>query len=137
MPLERVEWSSDIIKNCIGKKVLKRRIPVTSKTWDGKDKTSSLDESSSPEDSEGDSAFPVFRKSHSVLPGIKLSLTATDSKPTPTSTLQSVPPPGPWFPSLESYVDVFIDGSCSFNGRDEPSAGIGVWFGQDSTVNVC
>lgn len=27
------------------------------------------------------------------------------------------------------YVEVYTDGACSNNGRKNPQAGIGVWFG--------
>ena len=45
--------------------------------------------------------------------------------------------PNPWFPPIqELYVVVFVDGACSYNGRDEPRPGTGVWFGPDDPLNV-
>ena len=43
----------------------------------------------------------------------------------------------PWLSqNQDPYVDVYIDGACSYNGSDESKAGIGVWFGPNNPLNV-
>ena len=36
----------------------------------------------------------------------------------------------------DGYVNVYTDGACSSNGRDNPRAGLGVWFGDNHPMNV-
>ena len=36
----------------------------------------------------------------------------------------------------DGYVNVYTDGACSSNGRDNSRAGIGVWFGDKHPMNV-
>ena len=63
--------------------------------------SSSESEQYSSDGSSEDSDPIAYRKSHSVLPNLEPPLQ------------------GP-------YVNVFVDGACSYNGRSEPRAGIDV-----------
>lgn len=57
------------------------------------------------------------------------------------SSTRSAPPgtknPNLWFLLLQdTFVDVYVDGTCSYNGNKEANAGIGVWFGLNSHLNI-
>ncbi|XP_012277948.1 ribonuclease H1 [Orussus abietinus] len=36
----------------------------------------------------------------------------------------------------DGYVDVWTDGACPSNGRDNPRAGAGAWFGDNHDLNI-
>ena len=80
---------------------------------------------------------PVFRKSRSVLPNLKPTLVVKTENTAPKSAPPRLPGPSPWLaPLQDTYVDVYVDGACSYNGRGEPRAGIGVCFGLNHPLNV-
>ena len=125
-------------ESCIAKRLLRRRGTTgLSRTPTNSHESSSECEQSSSDDNSEYSDPPMYRKSHSVLPSLELRTGgATDGSP-PKSAPPCVRVPNPWFPPLqEPHIDVFVNGACSYNGRGEPRAGIGVWFRQDDPLNI-
>ena len=135
-PLGQVD--SSLNESCIAKRVYRRRgarEPLKALT-DSRESSSESERSSSDETSE-DSDPPEYRKSHSVLPSLELRIEGTKGRSPPKSAPPRIRAPSPWFPPIqEPYVDVFVDGACSYNGTGEPRAGIGVWFGPNNPLNV-
>ena len=79
----------------------------------------------------------MYKKSHSVLPSLELRIGDTKGGSPPKSAPPRIRAPSPCFrPIQEPYVDVFVDGACSYNGKGEPRDGIGVWFGPDNPLNI-
>ena len=98
---------------------------------------SSSDNISSDDENEENSDPPVFRKSHSVLPGLQPPYIPKKETPPPKSAPASAPSNIPWLsPSTDNYMDVYIDGACSYNGSDQSKAGVGVWFGSNHPLIV-
>ena len=117
-------------ESCIAKRLSRcRGTTGLPKTPTNSPESSSECEQSTSDSNREDLDPPLYRKSHSVPPSLELRTGgATDGSP-PNSTPPSVRAPKPWFPSLqEPYVDIFVDGDGTYNGRGEPRAGIGVWF---------
>ena len=138
-PVGRVD--PNLSESCIVKRLSRRRgttgLPRTTKNIQTRRIASSEQEQSSSDDSSEDSDHPVYRKSHSVLPSLKLRTDDATGGSPPKRAPPCVRVPSPWIPPLqEPYVDVFVDGACSHNGRGEPRAGIGVWFVPDDPLNV-
>ena len=135
-PLGQVD--SSLNESCIAKKVSRRRgarEPLKALT-DSRESCSESERSSS-DDSSEDSDPPVYRKSHSVLPSLEPRIEGTKGGSPPKSAPPCIRAPSPWVsPIQESYVDVFVDGACLYNGKGEPRAGIGVWFGPNNPLNV-
>ena len=125
-------------ESCIAKRLSRRRGTTgLPRTPTNIHESSSECEQSSSDDNSEDSDPPVYRKLHSVLPSLQLGTDGATGGSPPKSAPPCVRAPNPWFPPLqEPYVDVFVDGTCSYNGRGEPRAGIGVWFGPDDPLNV-
>ena len=99
-------------------------------------KNPSSDPSSDGEDSD-DSDPPVFRGPRSDLPNIKPTLVVKTDNTAPKSVPPRLPDPSPWLaPLLDTYVDVYVEGAWSYNGRGGPRAGIGVWFGPNHLLNI-
>ena len=99
--------------------------------------SSSSDEISSDDENVENSDPPVFRKSHNVLPGLQPPYISKKETPPSKSAPASAPSHTPWLsPSTDNYVNVYIDGACSYNGSDQSKTGVGVWFGPNHPLNV-
>ena len=125
--------ATNLDESCIGKRLLRRRgiseIPVLNEN-------SSSDPSSDDEDSD-DSDPIVFRESRSVLPNLKPTLVTKMDNTAPKSGPPRLPGSSLWSaPLQDTYIDVYVDGACSYNRRGEPRTGIGVWFGPNHPLNV-
>ena len=125
-------------ESCIAKRLSRHRgtKELPRKSTD-RDNASSESNQSSGDESDEDSDPPVYRKSRSVLPNLELIKVGRRGDSPPKSAPSCVRPPNPWLPPLqEPYVDVVVDGACSYNGRGEPKAGVGIWFGPDHPLSV-
>ena len=118
----------------IGKRLSRRRNVISKTPMVDSDSSSTED---LPFSGSENSDPPVFRKAHSVLPGLEPIYTSKRETSLPKSAPANIPPPPLWLsPQDDPYVDVYIDGACSYNGSDRSKAGIGVWFGPNYPLNV-
>ena len=102
-----------------------------------KNLTSSDEQFSESSESSENSDPPVFRKYHSFLPSLKPTIIPVNENSPPKSAPPRMPPRSPWLMStLDHYVDVYVDGACSYNVSEESKAGVGIWFGPNHPLNV-
>ena len=115
----------------------RRQQNVLRQTPKSSSESSSSDEMTSDDKNDENSDPPVFRKSHSVLPGLQPPYISKKETPPPKSAPDSAPSHTPWLtPPTDNYVDVYIDGACSYSGSDQSKAGVRGWFGPNHPLNV-
>ena len=123
----------------IAKRLTRRRKKIDTPATYVRDKnlTSSDEQFSESSESSENSDPPVFRKSRSVLPSLKPTIIPVKENSPPKSAPPRMPPRSPWLMStLDQYVDVYVNGACSYNVSEESKAGVGIWFGPNHPLNV-
>ena len=111
----------------IAKRLTRRRkkIDIPAIYVPDKNLTSSDEQFSESSESSEHSDPPIFRKSRSVLPSLKPTIVPIKENSPPKSAPPMMPLRSPWLMSThDQYVDVYIDGACSYNGSEESKAGI-------------